>query len=258
MAINLSIGPLELDYGIIASFLLGISFGFVIVIMIYIYAVIRSMNKKLKRRKADEVDIDEQEIKWLIDDAKAQFKDKERRNEVGFIQHLGNVAGELSSDIARKFYPESKYPYFELTIDETLHMSHYITDRIDELLSSKILKLFRGTTLRRIIELNETKENIENSPIVRTAKKYRLSEVAKTTAAVLNATNPFYWGRKGVSKLTTHAILMKIGLAVIAITGEETYKIYSKKVFDEERTIDNGLDEIYDAISKSESKDDLP
>lgn len=257
MLISLSIGPLELDYGIIVSFLLGISFGFIILVMIYVYAVIRSMNKKLKHRKADEVDIDEQEIKWLIDDAKAQFKDKDTRNEVGFIKYLGNVSGELSSDIAKKFYPKSKYPYFELTIDETLHLNHYITNRIDELLSSKILKLFRGLTLRRIIELNETKENIENNPIVRAAKKYRFAEVAKTTVAVLNATNPFYWARKGASKFTTHMVMMKIGLAVIAITGEETYKIYSKKVFDEERTIDAGLDEIYRDIARSENKDDV-
>jgi hypothetical protein len=256
MLIDLSIGPLELDYGIIVSFLLGISFGFILLVMIYIYAVIRSMNKKLKYRKADEVDIDEQEIKWLIDDAKAQFKDKETRNEVGFIKYLGNVSGELSSDIAKKFYPESKYPYFELTIDETLHLNHYITNRIDEILSSKLFKLFRGMTLRRIIELNEAKENIENNPIVQAAKKYRFAEVAKTTVAVLNATNPFYWARKGVSKMSTHAIMMKIGLAIITITGEETYKIYSKKVFDEDRTLDAGVDAIYDDITKSLSKDD--
>lgn len=256
MLVHLSLGPIELDYAIIASFLLGISFGFIILVMIYVYAVIRGMNKKLKRRKADEVDIDEEEIKWLIDDAKAQFKNKEARNEVGFIKHLGNVSGELSSDIAKKFYPESKYPYFELTIDETLHLNHYITNRIDELLSNKLSKLFRGLTIRRLIELNETRETIENNPIYRTAKKYRIAEVAKTTVAVLNATNPFYWGRKGVSKVTTHVVMMNIALSIITITGQETYKIYSKKVFDEDRTIENKLDEIYDDITRPENKDD--
>ena len=42
-------------------------------------------------------------------------------------------------------------------------------------------------------------------------------------------------------------------MALIAITGEETYKIYSKKVFNQEKTIDTGVEDLYDEI-KAELK----
>jgi hypothetical protein len=67
------------------------------------------MNKGLKLRKTDEQDIDEEEIKWLIQDAIKLFKDKESREAAGYGKHLLEVNRELSVDIAKKFYPKSKY-----------------------------------------------------------------------------------------------------------------------------------------------------
>jgi hypothetical protein len=45
-----------------------------------------------------------------------------------------------------------------------------------------------------------------------------------------------------------NVILTKLGMSIIAITGEETYKIYSKKVFNEDRTMDTDVDRLYDDI----------
>ena len=52
---------------------------------------------------------------------------------LAWLPTLKNLSLELSKDIATKFYPESKYPLLELTIDETLMLGHYITDRIDKI-----------------------------------------------------------------------------------------------------------------------------
>jgi hypothetical protein len=49
-------------------------------------------------------------------------------------------------------------------------------------------------------------------------------------------------------------IMIRIGLAIIAITGEETYKIYSKKVFNVEKTIDTGVDDIYNELTQDLEK----
>ena len=46
-------------------------------------------------------------------------------------------------------------------------------------------------------------------------------------------------------------ILDRICLVVIAIVGEETYKIYSKKVFNLDVDIDTGTDAILDEVSES-------
>ncbi len=248
MNVFLSLGPIRFDYSTFISFLIGISFGFLLLLLIYLYAVIKSMNKGLRLRSVDEQDIDEEEIKWLIKDAQKQFKNKGIRNEVGYYKYLLDINRELSVDIAKKFFPKSKYPYLELTVDEALKLNHYITDRLEELLSGRILRLTRGMTLTKIVEMNNTKTKIENSSIIKAAKKY--GGVAKTTLAIVNAVNPVYWGRKITKKVAVDYVMIKIGMTVIAITGEETYKIYSKKVFDVEKSIDSGIDQIYEELNK--------
>ncbi|MBN2299826.1 MAG: hypothetical protein JXC31_01435 [Acholeplasmataceae bacterium] len=248
MDVFISFGPIEFDFSTFVSFLIGISVGFLLLLLIYVYAVLKSLNKGLKLRSVDEEDIDEEEIKWLIKDAQKEFKNKEIRTELGYPKHLLNIITELSVDIAKKFYPKSKYPYLELTVDETLKLNHYVTDRLEELLSGRILRLTRGMTLTKIVEMNDTKTKIDNNVIVKTAKKYK--DVARTTVAVINAVNPVYWFRKLTKEIAVNKVLIRIGMTIIAITGEETYKIYSKKVFDIEKSIDTGVDEIYDALSE--------
>lgn len=249
MSIMLSIGPIQFDLSALISFIIGISVGFFGMLLMYVYAILKSMNKGLKLRSTDEADIDEEEIKWLIQDAIKLFKDKDVRNDVGFGKHLIDVNKELSVDIAKKFYPQSKYPYLELTIDETLQLNHYITDRFQELMaSSKILRLTRGLTLSKIAEMNEVKQSFEKNVIVKTAKKY--SKVTKAAAAMINVVNPVYWIRRFTKDVALQVITIHIGITLIKITGEETYKIYSKKVFNEEKTIDTNVEQLYDDIKK--------
>lgn len=245
-----TIGPIVLDYSSLISFLLGLVAGFLILFLFYIYAVIKSLNKGLRLRKTEEEDIDEEEIKWLIDDAVIQFMAKDQRKELGYYKHLLEVCKDLSMDIAKKFYPHSKYPHLELTIDEAMHLNHYITDRVDELLQGRILRLVRGYTLIKIIEANEIKESIENTKLMKAAKKYKVHQVVKTTVSVINAINPVYWTRKLIVNQAYTSMMNKIGKAIIAVTGEETYKIYSKKVFDQEKSIDAGVHDIYREIAK--------
>jgi hypothetical protein len=246
MHLFFSLGPIRFDLSTFLSFLIGVGFGFLILFLFYLYAVIKSLNKGLKLRSTDEQDIDEEEIKWLIEDAQKQFKDKNKRNEIGLFKYLGQITRELSIDISRKFYPRSKYPYLELTVDETLMLSHYITNRIETLLEGKILRLTRGMTLAKIAEMNDAKSKIENNPIVSTALKYR--KATKAALSVVNAVNPVYWVRRLTQETVTSIVIVKIGMALIAITGEETYKIYSKKVFNVEKNIDAGVDDLYEEI----------
>jgi hypothetical protein len=50
-------------------------------------------------------------------------------------------------------------------------------------------------------------------------------------------------------------ILEKLGLVIISLTGEETYKVYSKKVFNQDVEIDSGIEDLYNEI-ESELKED--
>lgn len=257
MSILLSIGSFEINMQTFLAFFIGLGLGFLLLLLIYIYAVIRNLNRKFATQKVQEEDIDEEEIKWLIEDAQKEFKNKEIRSEVGFGKLLFKVTKELSHDISQKFYPESNYPYFELTIDETIALSHYITNRLDELLDSSILRLFRGMTIRRIVELNETKTKIEDSKVVKGAKKYKLGKVTSSILKTINLVNPFYWFRKLTVNKAIDIITVRIALSLIAITGEETYKIYSKKVFDVDKTFETNIDDLYEELRKDLEEEDI-
>lgn len=248
MPIFNTLGPIRFDMSTLISFLIGVGFGFLILCLIYILAVIKSMNKGLKLRGVDETDIDEEEIKWLIQDAQKQFKNKEERDAVGYGNYLLQINKELSIDIAKKFYPFSKYPFLELTIDETLMLNHYITNRLEQVMSGKILKLFRGWTIAKFVEMNDTKVKIEQNPIVKTAKKY--SKVTSAAIGLLNLVNPVYWIRRLTQEQIMGIVLVQIGLSLISITGEETYKIYSKKVFNVDKTLPTDVDKLYEELQK--------
>lgn len=232
------------------AFFTGIGIGFLLLLLIYLYAVLRSINKELRLNKVQEEDIDEEEIKWMIEESQKTFKNKEIRTEVGYGALLTRELKELTVDIAKKFYPNSPFPYLELTIDESIALLHYITNRVDELISSPILRMFRGMTIRKIVELNQTKEKIEESRVVKTAKKHGLAKVASSTLKVINAVNPFYWFKRVTVNKAIDIIMIKIGLSIIAITGEETYKIYSKKVFDKDVEMETSVDDLYEEIKK--------
>lgn len=239
----------------ITSFFVGIGVGFILMLLLYLYAVIKSLNKKLKIRKVDVVDINEEEIKWLIDDAVKRFKNKHVRKENGFAKHLMQTTKELAYDISSKFYPKSKYPYLELTVDETLVLAHYVTNRIEELFDSKLLKLFRRMTLRKVAEINNQKNKIEETKVVKAAKKFKLGNVFSKTLKVINIANPVTWIKRLTFDQAINLITVKIGIAVVQITGEETYKIYSKKVFNEDKEFDLGVNDLFKDFSDMSEED---
>lgn len=246
----------NLSFAQFSSFFLGIGVGFLLMLLIYVYAVIKSLKKGLKTKNADVIDINEEEIKWLIEDARKRFKNKKQRKERGYGNHLYDVSKDLAFDIASKFYPKSKYPYLELTVDETLVLAHYVTNRLDELFKSKLLKLLRGVTLRRIAEFNDTKTKIEKTKVVKSVKKYKVVNVISNTVKALNVANPLLWFRRLTFDQAIQIILIKIGLAVVSITGEETYKIYSKSVFNEEKTIDSDLADALNRMNDLSDEED--
>ncbi|MFA5693060.1 MAG: hypothetical protein WC907_05530 [Acholeplasmataceae bacterium] len=248
---SFNLGPFTIDVAVLIAFFSGIALGFIIMALWYLVAVLASLNKGMKTHKSEIKDIDEAEIKWLIKDAHELFKDKEKREKTGYGKHLYQISLDLANDIASKFYPNSKYPYLELTIDETLMLLRYVSIRFDELLNKPILKMFKGMTLRRIMTLNDTKHKFDENIIVKSSSKLKITEVFKKSLMVLNVVNPVYWFRKLLMDNVLNIIFIKLGLVIISLTGEETYKIYSKKVFDEDKEIESDIEGLYDEIEQA-------
>ena len=237
----------------IIAFGLGVLFGFLLLLLVYVYAAIKGINKKMRKRKPDEEDVDINEIEWLINEAKSSFKEQDKLKERGTFEILFDISKALATDVASKFYPRSKYPLRELTIDETLVLTHYISDRVDELLSAKILARFRGMTIQQILMLKDVGEKVTESKIYTTAAGAQLGKVW----GALRAVNPIYWIKKGTVDQAIKIILRKISLNVIVITGEETYKIYSKKLFEVKPDDELSIEDLYDIIEAEGGTSDV-
>lgn len=251
MQIALTIGSLTIETGNLIGFGLGIITGVFFVLIIYLYAVFKEL-KQTTSIKSEQGDVDEDVVLALIADAQTQFKDDKKRKKIGFGTYLFEITKTLSLDISHLFYPESNTPYLELTLDETLLLNHYVTDRVDQLTKHPLLKLFRGYTLSTLYGFTQTTKKIKNNKAIKTAKEYGLDEVYKASMTALNAINPVYWMRKA-SHAISDKILEKIGIAIIGIAGEETYNIYSKKVFHKDTQLQSGVEDIMNEFDEEET-----
>lgn len=241
-----------LDWRYLIVFLTGIAFGFLFMLLVYLYSVIVSLRKKTKYKRHP-VEIDELEIELLIKDAQEQFKNKELRKEMGLFAYFKSVNLDLVTDIAKKYYPNSKYPLLELSVEESLELTNYISNRINEFLSARILAPLKRKTLAQIKGIYDVKVKVEETKIVKAGKKVGVAKIGKTALGVINAINPAYWIKRLTVDKLYDIIIVKICLVSIGVVGEETYKIYSKSVFKDPEEIDVDIDQLYEDIIVDES-----
>ena len=58
--------------------------GFFLLFLLYLLAVLKSMNKEMKSKKVEESDVDINEIYWLIGDSKNRFKILEKEKTINY------------------------------------------------------------------------------------------------------------------------------------------------------------------------------
>jgi hypothetical protein len=212
----------------------GIIIGFVLCFLIYLLIVVTSFKKEEKRISVPEVKVEDERIQRLIRSAKIEFMEEASSTTTGQkLNELKNICWNLIHDIARVYFPDSKYPIYELSIDELMTLIHYITDRVDSLFKGPILRPLKKIRISYILKVIDTKRKIDENKAVKTASKLRTPW--KVTKTVLNIFNPVYWVRKLMISTTLVAVTNKICGIIIDVVGEETNNVYSKSVFNAER-----------------------
>lgn len=244
----------EFDFNSLVSFLIGILFGVSLLALLYSLLVVSSIKSKKYVVKTKNETVTDEEIMEIINNATLQFKDKSLKGAKNTIGHCWSICSNLTQDIARKFFPKSKRPFAELSVDELLLLAIYISNRINELIDRPGLRLVKKVKLSTILALGDAKNVIEASELMKMTKKYKIMKMVDTVKGALNILNPVYWFRKTVMNSTLDFAVHKLCLAVIEIVGEETYKIYSKRVFDEEKNLDLNVNGIVDELDE-EMKD---
>lgn len=222
----------------VLSFFLGIAFGFVLFTMIYVYFAIRGKNigSHILHRPAEAVE--EEDLKALIIDKQDEFRRLYKKSDRSTAKITYELSYELIESISSYYFPNSKYPMLELSVDEMLELNRYVIERLDGILNTPVLKSTRGVRVTKIVRAYELKRNMDEKKLIKFAKKKNVKRAVKTTIGAINLFNPAYWFRKLVINTGVDFITKKISLTIIGIVGEETSKVYSKKLFDEDLSLD--------------------
>ncbi|TVP95111.1 MAG: hypothetical protein EA374_05095 [Acholeplasmatales bacterium] len=245
----------SLDYGRLIYFLFGIVSGLMLFTFTFVYFSIRGKHLDTSVVHKPSADVDEEDLKVLILDKQRAFKRAYKKSDINVGKLTFELSFELLEEIAQYYYPESKHATLELSVNELITLNRYITQRIDTILEKPVLKNTRNVRITKVVQAYEKKKLIDQNKLVRAYKNKVVKKTIKVTAAAVNVVNPGYWFKKLVINTTLDALTKKICLTVIGVVGEETSKIYSKKLFDRDLDFDL-VDEALERLEKGEIDDD--
>ncbi|MDY4052014.1 MAG: hypothetical protein SOY80_01475 [Bacilli bacterium] len=235
--------------------LAGIIVGFVICSTIYGILMLISLNdhKKSRMDKQLNIDIDNEQIKKEIDEIKEKFVSstdgltvKER------FEMLGPTLYETINVVASTYYPNSKYPLYELSVSEFILFLRYVSFRVEDIFNKPYLKPFKNMTISQILNFIDLQKKITENKIIHAVANPTTNKIKKFFMAAINYANPVYWFKKLVMGTTINIATKKICLVVIDIVGDETNKTYSKSIFNKEN--DLYLEEINNELKELEGE----
>ncbi len=236
----------NINFETIISFIFGIFFGIALICLIYAILVVASLGDKKFFIKTQDDSLTLEETQQLIIDAQKSFKDKKLRGKTGKVSYCGKLSTDLAYGIASRFYPKSKYPLLEISIDEAIMLLEYIDKRIDDILSKGVLKTLRRFKISFITDMSLKTTAVMNSRAFNVGKN--VTKTITTAKKVINIINPLNWGKRIIVDSALSIAINKLCLIVIQIVGEETYKIYSKKVLNKEVDFESNVEELARSI----------
>lgn len=218
--------------------LAGIIVGFVICSTIYGILMLQSVNKKEKEIKnLNEDEIDEN-IKTIIQDIKQDYISSSEGLAIkDRFDILGQKILETVNQIAGTYYPNSKYPIYELTVEELLMLIRYLTSRIESIFDKPILKLFKKMSIAQVFKLLDAKKKIDDNKAVKALKKANAGKITSILMTAGKILNPVTWFKKLVVNSTVNFAISKMTIIIIDIVANETNKVYSKKIFNKEKEL---------------------
>lgn len=236
------------------TLLMGILIGLVIASTVYAVVLFSSLRKKEKEVKNDIAHVEDSVIYEIVDSIKKQYVEETEGLSVNArFGILKKRLTQLVNNIANVYYPESKYPLYELTIEELIMFMQYLSTRIDVLFEKPILRSFKKISISQVIKVVDAKKKMDENKAVKILKKTKAKTIGSVVLGALRFANPVYWIQKLLISSSTSFAMRKISLLVIDVVADETNKTYSKSIFQKE----NNLDKLeIDETLKSLERDD--
>lgn len=220
---------------------IGILIGAVLTASIYGIIVMVSLKKQEKQDPISLDKINDQVILEEVDKIKKEYKDITATfTPTEKVKVLGRTILNTVKKIAEIYYPNSKYPLYELTLSELVVLTHYIADRIDKMFDKRILKPFKNMSISQVLRILDIYKGIQERKIAKAVKK--TGPVRKVLLTILNYANPIYWFKRLIINGTINSAVSKVSMIVIDIVADETNKVYSKNLFNVEKsTMDDAI-----------------
>ncbi len=237
----------DFSFSALLSFIIGIFVGIILLLLIYAIMVISSLGNKKFIIRNDNDTLELSDVKLMVEEAQASYKNKELRGKKSRPIYCFELVKDLIHGIAYVYAPKSKYPIFELTLEEEMLLATYISNRINDLLDRKGVRLLKKLKVSQIMSLTKKTNDTLNNEIVKTTLK---ATKFKKVIDYLNIINPYKIFKIQVVDRIINLIIDKLCLIIIAVSGEETYKIYSKKAFTENNELSNMIDDLIDSMDK--------
>ena len=216
----------------------GMVIGFVICSTIYGILLMNSINKKEKEIENIKKDIDDEKIGNIVEQIKNNYvEESEGLSVTSRFDILGKKIIEIVNKISSEYYPESKYPIYELTIEELILFMHYLSNRIGDIFDKPLLAPFKKISIAQIFKILDTKKKIEETKVAKALKKANVGKVSSIIMGGLKYANPIYWVKKLFVGSTINFASRKISLLIIDIVADETNKTYSKSIFNKEKRL---------------------
>jgi len=238
------------------AFLFGMAAGIVLFSAIYVFYFVRGSSIDIEAIKRPKIEVDQQYLLDKIKGKQKEFKRNMKLGNEGLAKKTFDLSYELVEEISEFFFPESKYPMLELSVNEILNLIHYITNRVDELLDRPVIKNTKNMQVIKFMQMYDKKKQVEESKLYRAAQKAQVGKIMKYGGKIVGAINPVTWFRKAVINTSVNAMTKKICIVVIGIVGEETVKVYSKALFDEETNLNVVEKDVQNLIEGSDILDD--
>ncbi|MFP4478534.1 MAG: hypothetical protein ACLFPM_03755 [Candidatus Izemoplasmatales bacterium] len=241
---------IQLDATTILNFLLGVLTGFILLFLTFLLFATINEKKRFRKRILNKLPLENHEVYELIEIKQNQLLETVRLTDNAYFKVAFDLSYELLEEIAEHYFPQSKYPIYEITVEELLDLNRYITNRLEEMVNGKLIKHFKNYRISSLINMLHMKKALDDSKLMKLNRKFKVSKMFSIGRAVVNYANPVYWFRRLAIKPTTEVLTKEICKYIIAVVGEETNKIYSKSFSEDKHEED--LEAKFDELIESE------
>ena len=225
----------------IITFVVGMFFGVLFFVSIIMIAL--AVDKKKKKNVGSTMEaLSSDKIGELIEGKKASFNHEVEDNDQDMFACTKDLIMELVHEVSTYYYPQSKHPELELTVDEALLLIKHIYENVYAFSEKKLVKYAKNhIKLSQLFTYLNSGKKVMDSDIVSNS-----DESIKVYKSIANTLNPVYWFKKVVIGGATNIAFKKICRHAITVVGVESNSVYSKSLFIKEDTQElKKIEEIY-------------